>query len=135
MKTIVVKAVVESIPSVTDFVDEILEDNDCVIKAKIQIDIAIDEILGNISHYAYESGNGDVSVTVEVAESPKRAIITFADSGIPYNPMTKDDPDTALSADEREIGGLGIFMVKKSMDEMYYEYADGKNILTIIKKI
>ena len=135
MKKLVVKAVIESIPTVTDFVDKILEEHSCDMKAKIQIDIAIDEILGNISQYAYETDNGDVSVSVQVEEAPKRAIITFADSGVPYNPITTEEPDTSLSAEERKIGGLGIFMVKKTMDDMTYEYTNNCNILRITKNI
>ena len=135
MKKLVVKAVIESIPTVTDFVDKILEEHSCDMKAKIQIDIAIDEILGNISQYAYETDNGDVSVSVQVEEAPKRAIITFADSGVPYNPITTEEPDTSLSAEERKIGGLGIFMVKKTMDDMAYEYTNNCNILRITKNI
>ena len=135
MKKLVVKAVIESIPTVTDFVDKILEEHSCDMKAKIQIDIAIDEILGNISQYAYETDNGDVSVSVQVEEAPKRAIITFADSGVPYNPITTEEPDTSLSAEERQIGGLGIFMVKKTMDDMAYEYTNNWNILRITKNI
>ena len=135
MKKLVVKAVIESIPTVTDFVDKILEEHSCDMKAKIQIDIAIDEILGNISQYAYESDDGDVSVSIQLEETPKRAIITFIDSGVPYNPITTEEPDTSLSAEERKIGGLGIFMVKKTMDDMTYEYTNNCNILRITKKI
>lgn len=135
MKKLVVKAVIESIPTVTDFVDKILEEHSCDMKAKIQIDIAIDEILGNISQYAYESDDGDVSVSIQLEETPKRAIITFEDTGVPYNPITTEEPDTTLSAEERQIGGLGIFMVKKSMDDMAYEYKNNCNILRITKNI
>ena len=63
------------------------------------------------------------------------ASLTFIDSGVPYNPLKKDDPDTTLSAEDRKIGGLGIFLVKKSMDDMRYEFKDGKNILTLVKKL
>lgn len=135
MKKLVVKAVIESIPTVTDFVDKILEEHSCDMKAKIQIDIAIDEILGNISQYAYESDDGDVSVSIQLEETPKRAIITFIDSGVPYNPITTEEPDTSLSAEERKVGGLGIFMVKKTMDDMTYEYTNNCNILRITKNI
>ena len=69
-----------------------------------------------------------------VAENGEVAL-KFEDEGVPYNPLEKDDPDVTLSVEDREIGGLGIFMVKKSMDDMYYEYKDGKNILTLMKKL
>ncbi len=127
------EAVIDDIPAVTEFVEAELEKMDCPMKAMTQISIAIDELYSNIAQYAYKSGKGPATVRVERAESPDGAIITFIDDGIPYNPLKKEDPDTTLSAEEREIGGLGIFMVKKSMDEMSYEYKDDKNILRIRK--
>ena len=135
MKELTVAATVENIETVTDFVNEQLEAFDCPMKAQMQIDIAIDELFGNIAHYAYESGDGDATVRVEIIEDPLSAVITFIDSGTPYDPLAKADPDTTLSAEEREIGGLGIYMVKKTMDEITYEYKDGQNILKIKKKI
>ena len=135
MKELTIAAVIENIDAVTDFVNEQLESYDCPMKAQMQIDIVIDEIFGNISHYAYTPAVGDATIRVEVAEDPLCATITFIDSGVPYDPLAKADPDTTLSADEREIGGLGIFMVKKSMDEVTYEYKDGQNILKIKKNL
>jgi anti-sigma regulatory factor (Ser/Thr protein kinase) len=101
----------------------------------MQIDIAIDELFSNIAHYAYNPETGDATVRVEVVEDPMAVVITFIDKGIPYDPLKKADPNTALSAEEREIGGLGIFMVKKTMDDITYEYKDGQNILKIKKKL
>jgi len=135
MKELTIAATVENIETVTAFVNEQLEAIDCPMKAQMQINIAIDEIFGNIAHYAYAPHVGEATVRVEVQENPQSILITFIDSGIPYNPLTAADPDTALSADERSIGGLGIFMVKKSMDEMTYRYEGGKNILSIRKQI
>ena len=135
MKEITIAATVENIDVVTDFVNEQLESCDCPIKAQMQIDIAIDELFSNIAHYAYNPETGDATVRVEVVEDPMAVVITFIDKGIPYDPLKKADPNTALSAEEREIGGLGIFMVKKTMDEISYAYKDGQNILTIKKKI
>lgn len=134
MKELTVVATVENIETVTDFVNEQLETVDCPMKAQMQIDIAIDEIFGNIAHYAYTPETGNATVRVEFSENPKSVILTFIDSGVPYNPLTQTEPDVTLSADEREIGGLGIFMVKKTMDEVAYEYKDGMNILKIRKK-
>ena len=114
---------------------EKLEEIDCPMKAQMQIDIAIDELFGNIAHYAYNPETGPATVRVEVSEAPISVIITFIDRGIPYDPLKKDDPDITLSAEERGIGGLGIFMVKKTMDEITYEYKDGQNILRIRKDI
>ena len=135
MKEITLAATVENIETVTEFVNAQLELIDCPIKVQMQIDIAIDELFGNIAHYAYDSEIGNATVRVEVSEEPLAVIITFIDNGIPYDPLAKDDPDITLSAEEREIGGLGIYMVKKSMDEITYEYKDGQNILTIKKNI
>ena len=135
MKELNIAATVENIETVTDFVNEQLEALDCPMKAQMQIDIAIDELFGNIAHYAYNPEIGKATVRVEVTEDPLAVVITFIDNGVPYDPLAKADPDTTLSAEEREIGGLGIYMVKKSMDDITYEYKDGQNILTIKKKI
>ena len=135
MKELTLPATLENITAVTDFVNEQLEEIDCPIKAQMQIDIAIDELFGNIAHYAYNPETGPATVRVEVEKDPISVIVTFIDRGVPYDPLKKDDPDITLSADEREIGGLGIFMVKKTMDEITYEYKDGQNILRIRKDI
>lgn len=135
MKEMTITATVENIEKVTDFVNEQLEAIGCPMKAQMQIDVAIDELFGNIAHYAYNPETGPTTVRVEVTEAPVSVIVTFIDHGIPYDPLKKDDPDLTLSADEREIGGLGIFMVKKTMDEITYEYRDGQNILRIRKDI
>ena len=123
MKELTIPATVENIEKVTEFVNSQLEEINCPIKAKMQIDIAIDELFGNIAHYAYKPETGPATVRVEVTEAPISVIVTFIDHGIPYDPLKKDDPDVTLSAEKRAIGGLGIFMVKKTMDEITYEYA------------
>lgn len=133
MKELTIAATVDSIETVTDFVNEQLEKYDCPMKAQMQIDIAIDELFGNIAHYAYNPEIGEATVRVEVLEEPLCVTITFIDNGVPYDPLKKEDPDISLSAEEREIGGLGIYMVKKSMDAVTYEYKDGQNILSIKK--
>ena len=135
MKELNIAATVENIETVTDFVNEQLEALDCPMKAQMQIDIAIDELFGNIAHYAYNPKIGKATVRVEVTEDPLAVVITFIDNGVPYDPLAKEDPDTTLSAEEREIGGLGIYMVKKSMDDITYEYKDGQNILAIKKNL
>ena len=135
MKELTLAATVENIEAVTDFVNAELEALDCPMKAQMQIDIAIDELFGNIAHYAYSPDVGDATVRVEVGEEPLAVIITFMDKGVPYDPLAKDDPDVTLSAEERGIGGLGIYMVKKSMDDITYEYKDGMNILAIKKSL
>lgn len=135
MKELTIVATVENIGVVTEFVNEQLEAFGCPMKAQMQIDIAIDELFGNIAHYAYNPDVGEATVCVEVTEEPLAVVITFIDKGVPYDPLAKADPNITLSAEEREIGGLGIFMVKKTMDEITYEYKDGQNILKIKKNI
>lgn len=135
MKELTLPATIENIEKVTDFVNEQLEEIECPMKAQMQIDIAIDELFGNIAHYAYNPETGPATVRVEVTEEPISVVITFIDHGVPYDPLKKDDPDITLSAEERAIGGLGVFMVKKTMDEISYEYRDGKNILRIRKNM
>lgn len=135
MKELTIDAAVENIAKVTEFVDGQLEELGCPMKAQMQIDIAIDELFSNIAYYAYNPKVGPATVRVEVAENPLSVVVTFIDKGVPYDPLAKSDPDITLSAEEREIGGLGIYMVKKSMDEISYEYKDGQNILKIKKSI
>lgn len=135
MKELTIDASVEHIAQVTSFVEEQLERYGCPVKAQAQIAVAIDELFGNIAHYAYHPGEGPVTVRVEVAEAPLAVLITFIDKGVPYDPLAKADPDVSLSAEEREIGGLGIYMVKKCMDDISYEYKNGQNILQIKKNI
>ncbi len=133
MKELTIEATVENIGKVTAFVDEQLEAIGCPLKAQTQIDIAIDELFGNIAHYAYNPEIGSATVLVEVEEAPLAVRITFIDDGKPYDPLAREDPDITLSAEEREIGGLGIYMVKKSMDNISYEYKNGQNVLRILK--
>jgi len=159
MDEITVKALIENIPAVTEWVDTKLEETGCPMKAQMQIDIALDEILSNIANYAYDGEPGDMTVNIEYigngtsengasakntenaenterienAEALPTVSITFKDSGKPYNPLEADTPDVTLGAEERGIGGLGIYMVRQTMDEVNYRYEGGFNILTIRK--
>lgn len=135
MKELTVDATIDNVTVVTAFVDEQLEQLDCPMKTQLQVDVAIDELFGNIAHYAYNPEVGAATVRVEVTDDPLSVMITFIDNGVPYDPLAKADPDITLSAEEREIGGLGIYMVKKSMDDVSYEYKNGQNILRIKKHI
>lgn len=134
MKELNIDATVENIQAVTEFVNAQLEELNCPLKAQMQIDIAIDELFGNIAQYAYNPEVGPATVRVEVTDGPS-VIITFIDNGVPYDPLQREAPDTTLTAEERGIGGLGIYMVKQSMDEITYEYKSGQNILSIKKRI
>ena len=126
-------AVLDQLDDVLAFVDEQLDLIDCPMKSRMQVQIAAEEIFVNIASYAYQPGAGKADILVETAKDPRSVTITFKDRGVPYNPLAKEDPDISLSAEDRPIGGLGIFMTKKSMDEMKYEYRDGQNVLTIRK--
>ena len=132
---LVIEAEIDKLDEVLAFIDEKLESHDCPPKTQMQIDIAVEEIFVNIAHYAYNPGKGSAEISVEIQEEPLAVVITFADNGVPYDPLKKPDPDVTLSAEERQIGGLGIYMVKKSMDNVFYEHKDGKNILTIKKEM
>ena len=121
MKSITVEAKIENVDKVTEFVNEVLEEKECPLKVQMQLDVAIDEIFGNIAYYAYGKGSGNATIQI--------------DQGIPYNPLENKDPDITLDIEDREIGGLGIFLVKKTMDELSYEYVDGQNILTMKKEL
>jgi len=125
-----IEAKIENIEAAQEFISSRLED--CSTKIRNQITIAVDEIFSNISNYAYGTETGSVLIRVEVGEE---AVIVFEDKGTPYDPLEKEDPDITLSVEEREIGGLGIFMVKNIMDRVDYEYKDGKNILTLRKSL
>lgn len=133
MNQLTIKADISNLGQVLSFADGILEQNGCPIKTRMQIDVAIEEIFVNIAHYAYPGGEGNAVIEVEADSSAKNVLIVFEDNGIPYNPLEKEDPDISLSADDRPVGGLGIFMVKKTMDGMSYEYKDNRNRLTIVK--
>ncbi|MBQ3275779.1 MAG: ATP-binding protein [Oscillospiraceae bacterium] len=133
MKELTLEARVENIGAATDFVNSELEALGCPMKVQTQIDVALDEILANVASYAYPHGIGEVTVRLEAEADPRAAVITILDRGIPFDPLKNDDPDVTLSLEEREIGGLGVFLVKKTMDEVSYDYRDGKNILRLKK--
>lgn len=135
MKEITVDAMIENMNTVTAFVDDFLDQIACPMKSRIQINIVIDEIFGNICHYAYKDSVGAVTVRVESGNTPKAVFLTFTDNGISYNPLDTEDPDITLSSEERKIGGLGIYLVKKNMDEMKYEYVNQQNRLWMEKRL
>ena len=135
MSELTLEAKTENLDKVLSFVDEHLEEQECPMKTQMQIDIAVEELFVNIAHYAYHPEVGPVTIRVEVQKEPLAVTVTFIDHGVPYDPLAKEDPDTKLSAEERQIGGLGIYMVKKTMDDVSYEYKDGRNILKIKKNL
>ena len=134
MRELEIEAKKENLDQVLEIVDEELERLECTIKEQTQIDIAVEEIFVNIASYAYAPSVGTALIRMEVERDPLAVVLTFEDKGTPYDPLAKEDPSLDHAADETKIGGLGIYMVKRSMDDMKYEYKDGKNIL-VIKKI
>ena len=151
-KNLNILAVVDNLAQVLDSVNDQLDKEGCSVKTKMQIDIAVEELFVNIANYAYAPDIGTADILIEtmdfcpVPEEIRKDMsdqdlegkwlrVTLSDAGTPFDPLKKDDPDVTLSAQERRIGGLGIFMVKKSMDHMYYEYKDGKNHISIVKKL
>ncbi|MBR5338077.1 MAG: SpoIIE family protein phosphatase [Lachnospiraceae bacterium] len=133
---ITLEAKVESLDPVIEFIDGKLLSLDCPVTAKGQIDIAVDEIFGNIAHYAYGEGEkGMATVRFETLPGGREVIITFIDRGIPFNPLEAAKPDVTLPAKARKRGGLGIHLVRKSMDDVTYKFKDGQNMLAIRKKI
>ena len=130
-----VEAKSENLSQVTGFIEQHLESVDCPPKTMMQIGVAAEEIFVNIAHYAYAPGVGKATVRVEISDDGKTATLTFIDSGKPFDPTKKDDPNVTLPAEERDIGGLGIFMTKKIMDEVSYRRTDEKNVLVMKKTI
>ena len=130
-----IEATDENLQTVMDFIDQKLEVLDCPPKIAMEIDLAVEEIFVNIAHYAYAPEIGNAKVRVEVEEEPLTVMITFIDQGMPYDPLARQDPDLTLPAEERDIGGLGVFLTKKMMDDVSYEYKDGSNVLRLKKRL
>lgn len=135
MKELLIDAKVDNLDEVLSFVDQELEALGGSFRAQMQLDVAVEEIFVNIASYAYSPGSGSARILLDVEQDPLSLIVTFKDSGIPYDPLQREDPDVSLAAADRDIGGLGVYMAKKSVDEIHYEYRDGHNILTLRKKL
>lgn len=128
-------ATIENVETITGLIDEKLEEAGASMKAEMQINIVIDEIFSNIAKYGYASGKGDATVTLDILQDPLRAEITFINSGEPYDPLAQEDPDIHAALDDRPMGGLGILIIKKTMDDVSYEYKDKQNVLTVVKTL
>ena len=135
MKHIIVPARPEELTKVQTFVDTELEALDCPPSAQFQIDLAVEEIFVNIASYAYRPEVGEAEIRVEVNDDPLWVVIQFLDHGKPFDPLAKEDADTSPEAIERRLGGLGILLVKRTMDSVTYAYENGRNVLTIEKKL
>lgn len=135
MTEIDIPARADRLDEVLEFVDAQLEETGCPVKVKMQLALAVEEIFVNIARYAYGSKKGKAVIRAEVSEAPSQITVTFTDQGEPYDPLSRDDPDITLTAEERKVGGLGIYLVKKNVDQVSYRYQEGKNILTIKKSL
>ena len=128
-------AKVDALSDVLGFVDEMLESYECPMKTQMAICVAIEEIFVNVARYAYGEGEGDMTLGIGFDEESRTITFRMSDQGAPFDPLQRPDPDITLSAEDREIGGLGIFITKKTMDAVTYAYENGENILTMMKKI
>ncbi len=135
MNELELEAAPENLDDVQLFVRERLSETGCSPKALMHIELAAEEIFVNIANYAYTPDKGNATVRVETGSDPVSVTITFIDRGIPYDPLAKRDPDVKLPAEKRDIGGLGVFVTKKLMDDVHYEYRDGQNILSLKKNL
>ena len=135
MKEKVFSARKDALPEVMAFTEECLESFDCPMKSSMAISVAVEEIFVNIASYAYGDGTGDASLSFGFDEMERLMTLVVSDEGVPFNPLEREEPDITLSAADRDIGGLGIFITKKTMDTVSYRYENGRNILTMTKKI
>ena len=128
---ITVDAVTDALDPVTEFIDEYLKKNNCSSKVRNEIRLAVEEIFINICSYAYKPDRGDIRIICTVAEDQSFITIQFSDTGIPFDPLQRETPDTTGEHFLKKAGGFGIHLVKQLMDEVTYDYKDGKNILKI----
>lgn len=135
MKKIIVPAEKEQLDTINDFIGEELEKYGCSMKARMQVELAVEEIFVNIASYAYRPEVGEAEICVDADGDPPVITLRFLDRGKPFNPLINSEEDILAAAQEREAGGLGILLVRKNMDEVTYSYEDGRNILTITKKL
>jgi serine/threonine-protein kinase RsbW len=135
MHKLILTAKIENLNKVFDFLDAQLSSLAYNMKAKLQLELSIEEAYVNISKYAYKSDKGEVEILTTVDEDPLQITVQLVDSGIPYNPLKTEDPDLCTDTEEKELGGLGIFLIKKNVDNIKYKYHNGKNILTLQKKL
>ena len=129
-----VEAKVEKLPAVIEFVTGTLTDQ-CPMRDRMHIELVTEEIFVNIASYAYSEPGGFATIRRSGGEGPEGLTLTFIDSGAPYDPLQKPDPDLTLSIDERPIGGLGVFIAKNNMDAISYRYENDRNVLTMSKDI
>lgn len=134
-KELEVEADVKKLKTVISFIDKQLGEVSCPERAQFRIELSVEEIFVNIASYAYAPGTGTVRIETSISDDPPEAEITFIDRGVRYDPLARTDPDVTLPAEQRKSGGLGIFLTKKNMDSVSYEYRDGCNVLVMKKQL
>lgn len=130
-KTLEIESKNENLNLVQNYVSNFMKENGFNENDKMKVDVIVEEVFINICSYAYNGSTGPCVIELKYDEN--KIIITFKDKGIQYDPLKRKDPDITLEAEDRPIGGLGIYMTKKMMDEVSYKYENNTNILTIIK--
>lgn len=133
MRELAIEAVAENLQTVMNFITDALSEKNCSQKTLYQLELVLEEIFVNIASYAYEGDERPVVLSVELEDNPPAAVVTFRDKGTPYNPLERSDPDLAVKLEKREIGGLGIFLVKKNVDSIWYEHINDENVLSFRK--
>lgn len=133
VESVSMPAMVDNVEAVIEFVNGRLGALGFATKERMQIDVAMDEVLANVCNYAYGGDMGSLTVEIEALDDPAGVKLTFVDEGVAFNPLLVPEPNTKLSLEERKVGGYGIFIVRKTMDQVTYERKDGKNILTVVK--
>lgn len=134
MATKTLLATDENMDAVHEFVHAQLGDG-CPLQLLNQIDLAVEEIYINIAHYAYAPTTDKVEITCTVEGAPPAVTVTFKDRGRRFDPLAREVPDLTLSAEDRQIGGLGIYLTRQFMDEVSYCYEDGQNVLSFRKTL
>lgn len=132
---IVLAADICNLSALNEWIDALVAEADISPRVQMKISLAVEEIFANIASYAYAPQKGEVTIVGTVTDVPAELELVFMDEGKPFDPLARDDPPTDAAMEERGIGGLGIFLVKESMDKVTYRYEQGKNILTICKRI
>ena len=125
---------IQQIPQLASFVDAVSEEAGIDFSEAMSLNLALEEAVVNVMQYAYPAGTYG-TVTIEALFNKEQLKFIISDAGIPFDPTAKEDVDVNLEVGEREIGGLGIHLIRQIMDEISYEYKDGKNVLTLYKKI
>lgn len=135
MKTVKVPAKLRELDNVRAFADEVLTDTTASTEDRLAIELAVEEVFVNIVKYACLPEAGKITVSCEHDSDNEAVEIRFLDEGHPFNPLSMKDPDLKADLSERNPGGLGIYMLKKLMDRVEYDYVEGRNRLVIWKKL